>query len=79
MQRKPGPARAIQPHMVEGVIELLASWLSSYQNKVAHFLFNEYNIKVTQPTISKLLKELQITRKKIKVVVAQQNDELQEA
>ena len=58
MRRKPGPARVIQPYMIEGVIELLASRPLSYQDKVAHFLFNEYSIKVTQPTISKLLKEL---------------------
>ncbi len=47
-----------------------------YQDEIAQFLLEVFDIDVNQTTISRALKRIKITRKKLKVVAAQQNAEL---
>jgi transposase len=47
-----------------------------YQDEIAEFLFEAFDVEVSQGTISATLKRIQVTRKRLKVVAAQQNAEL---
>ena len=45
--------------------ELLEQNNTVYQDKIVDFLVEEYSITVSQSTVSRLLKQLQITHKKV--------------
>ena len=47
-----------------------------YQDEIAEFLLEVFDITVHQSTISRTLKRIHITRKKLTVVAAQRNEEL---
>ena len=47
-----------------------------YQDEIATFLREVYDIDVRQQSISKALARIKITRKKLKVEAAQRNEEL---
>jgi transposase len=76
MRRKPGPSRIIQPYMEVAIVELLAGKPDTYQDEIVHFLWDEFEVEASQTAVSRCLKDLRITRRKMKVVAAQQNDEL---
>jgi transposase len=75
-RKKPGPASLITPEMEEALIEHIAVHNDLYLDEMADFLFDEFDVKVSNPLISKLLKRRQITNKKLKVIAQQQNEEL---
>ena len=47
-----------------------------YQDEIAEFLLEVFDITVHQLTISRTLKRINITRKKLTVTVIQRNEEL---
>ena len=59
------PLRLITPHMEEDLLKWLEQRPLSYLDKMAYFLFNKYNIVVSESTISKCLKRIGWTRKKV--------------
>jgi arginine repressor len=62
---------------MEQAIKLLLDaqpWL--YQDEIRDFLLESYDITVDQSIVLKALKRIEVTRKRLKVVAAQRNDEL---
>jgi arginine repressor len=55
---------------------LLDERLWIYQDEIAEFLLEVFDITVYQLTISRTLKRINITRKKLTVTVIQRNEEL---
>lgn len=47
-----------------------------YQDELQAFLLDAYDIDIHQSTVSKVLKKISITRKKLKVEAAQRNQDL---
>ena len=43
-------------------------WL--YQDEIADFLLEAYGVIVTQATVSRALKQIEVTRKRLKIVAA---------
>jgi len=64
--------------MEEAVIEHILRYVDVYQEEIIDFLNNEFSIQPHQTTVSRLLKRLDITYKRIKAVAAEQNQELLE-
>ncbi len=73
-----GPWLAITWRMEQAIKMLLDERPWFYQDEIAEFLLEAFNIEVSQATISRALKRIQWTRKRLKVVAAQQNAELRE-
>jgi transposase len=74
--RSGGPRKVITWPM-ERAIKLLLDerpWFD--QDEIADFLQEIFHIRVTQSTISRVLKRIMLTRKEFKASAAQQNDEL---
>jgi len=72
-----GGARRIITFRIEQAIRhLLAEipWL--YQDEITEFLLEAFGVTVDQSTISRLLKRISITRKKLTITAAQRNEEL---
>jgi arginine repressor len=68
--------RAITWKMEQAIKQLLEQMPWFYQDEIADFLFKVFGVQVSQPTISMVLKRIQVTRKKLKVEAAQRNQEL---
>ena len=47
-----------------------------YQDEIMAFLHSAFDVEVNQSTISRALRRIRVTRKRLKVIAAQQNDEL---
>jgi len=62
--------------MEQAIKQLLDQRPWYYQDEIAAFLLDAFDVEVVQSTISKALRRIKITRKRLKVVAAQQNDEL---
>jgi len=60
-----GRPRKIHQAAREGVAEFLDQNNTVYQDEIMDFLAEEFGITVSQPTISRLLKQLQITHKRL--------------
>ena len=73
---KGGRPSIITPEMEQRVLDHIALYNDLYQEEIIDFLYDEYGIKPSQSTISKLLKRLKITRKQLKGIAAKQNQEL---
>ena len=76
MPRLGGPRRIITWKMEQSIKLLLDKEPWSYQDEIATFLLEVYDIEVDQATISRALKRIEITRKRLKVLAAQRNNEL---
>jgi transposase len=77
VQRPSGGPRRVITWKVQQAIKLLLDqrpWF--YQDEIADFLLDAFDIEVSQSTISRTLQHIRITRKKLKVVATQQNNEL---
>ena len=75
-RKKPSRKRLITPEIELAVAELLASKPSTYQDEIADFLYEEFDVKLSQPRISELIKRINYSHKKMKVIAAQQNEDL---
>jgi transposase len=64
--------------MEEAVMEHVLRYVDVYQEEIIDFLNDEFGIQPHQTTVSRLLKRLDITYKRIKAVAAEQNQELLE-
>lgn len=75
-RRSGGPRRVVTWEIQEAVRLLLDEepWL--YQDEIRDFLLDAYDIDIRRQTVGLLLERIKITRKKLRVVAAQQNDEL---
>ena len=60
-----GRPRKIHQAAREGIVELLEQNNTIYRDEVVDFLAEEYSITVSKSTVSRLLKQLQITRQKL--------------
>ena len=72
-----GRPRKIHLAAREGVAELLEQNNTIYQDEIVDFLVEEYGITVSQLTVSRLLKQLQITHKKVERAYKERDDLLQ--
>ena len=59
-------------------MEHVLRYVDVYQEEIIDFLNDEFGIQPHQTIVSRLLKRLDITHKKIKAVAAEQNQELLE-
>ena len=71
-----GPRRVITWPIEQAIKHLLDQRPWYYQDEIAVFLYNAFDVEVYRSTISRALRRIQITRKRLKVIAAQQNDEL---
>ena len=71
-----GPRRIITWPMEQAIKHLLDQIPWYYQDEIAEFLFDVFDVEVSQSTISQVLKRIKITRKRLKVEAAQRNEEL---
>jgi transposase len=76
---KLGPKVVITPEMEETALILLdmEPWL--FQDELAECLYDIYGVKVSQSMVSRMLKQVSMTRKRLKVEAAQRNPELRAA
>src|SRR5271168_3911540 len=72
--RKPGRPRRITPQ-IEEAIDYFVHYVTPtiYQDELATFIYDCFDVKVSQSTISEALKRINITRKKLQVEAAQRN------
>jgi transposase len=71
-----GPRRVITWPMEQAIKHLLDQRPWYYQDEIAVFLHDAFDVEVHRSTISRALRRIQITRKRLKVIASQQNDEL---
>jgi transposase len=75
-RRSGGPKRVITHKIEQAIKALLDESPWTYQDEIVEFLFEVFDITVDQTTISKTLKRINITRKKLTIVAAQRSEEL---
>ena len=69
-----GRPRKIHQAAREGVADLLEQNNTVYQDEIVDFLAEEYGITISQSTVSRLLKQLQITHKKVERAYKERDD-----
>jgi transposase len=69
----------ITPQIDTAIYHLLNKFPWFYQDEIAEFLLEVYDIEVSQYTISTALARIKLTRKKLKKEAAQRNQELRTA
>jgi transposase len=77
--RTGGQRRVITPEMDRSIYCLLNKFPWFYQDEIAQFLYEVYDIRVCQGSISYALARLKLTKKKLKIEAAQRNEELRTA
>jgi len=75
-RRSGGPRRIITFRIKVAIKHLLDLMPWYYQDEIRDFLHDAFDITVTRQAISKALKRIKYTRKRLKVIAAQRNDEL---
>ncbi len=58
------------------IYKLLKAYLWFYQDEIAEFLLEVYDIEASQYTISKALARIKLIRKKLRAEAVQRNQEL---
>jgi len=71
-----GPHRVVTWEMEVAIKLLLDQRPWYYQDEIASFLLDVFNVNVTRSTIGMVLKRMNSTRKKLKITAAQRNEEL---
>ena len=71
--KKPGRPRRITPEIEEAIDYFVRAVPTIYQDELAAFVYDCFDIKVSQSMISETLKRIKITRKKLQVEAAQRN------
>jgi arginine repressor len=66
----------ITPQIDAAIYHLLNEYPWFYEDEIAEFLLEVYDIEVSQYTISIALARIKLTRKKLKIEAAQRNQEL---
>ena len=66
-----GPRRVITWPIEQAIKHLLDQRLWYYQDEIAAFLLDAFDVEVAQSTISKALRRIKITKKRLKVVATQ--------
>ena len=74
--KKIGPPPKITVEIKEAVEYILAYHPYLYQDEISDFIDECFHVRLHQTTISKLLKRLEITQKRLKVEAAQRNQVL---
>ncbi len=74
--KKIGPPPKITVEIEEAVEYILAYHPYLYQDEISDFIDECFHVRLHQTTISKLLKRLEITQKRLKVEAAQRNQVL---
>jgi transposase len=77
--RTGGQRRVITPEMDTAIHLLLNKFPWFYQDEIAQFLYEVYDIRVCRSSICYALARIKLTRKKLKVEAAQRNEELRVA
>lgn len=72
---KPGPKRKITPEILFDLKHFLAEDPCAYLDEIAWYLYDTWDIAVSEPTISKVLKEEGYTWKKCRKAAAERNPE----
>ena len=62
--------------MEQAIKHLLDQRLWYYQDEIMAFLYSAFDVEVNQSIISRALRRIQVTRKRLKIIAAQQNDKL---
>jgi len=75
-EHKGGPHRVIDWKVEMSIKILLESMPWYYLDEIKEFLSEAYNIDVSIPTVSRALKKINITRKRLRVEAAQRNEKL---
>lgn len=62
---KPGPARLIEPQAFEALLDYLLQKPGTYLDEMAVFLYDESEVEVSESTISRALKRIGWSKKKV--------------
>lgn len=76
LRGREGRKRLITPPMEAFIKQLLQRDPSLYQDEISTYIDLQYGVKVDQPTISRCLKRLKITRKQLRIIAQQRNARL---
>jgi len=76
LPRSGGPAKIVTYEMEQSVKLLLDERPWMYQDELTDFLYDAYGVNVARTTVHNVLQRIKFTRKKLKVIAAQQNQEL---
>lgn len=71
-----GPRRVVTLQMEQAIKLLLDERPWYYQDEIADFLLDAFGVEIRRQTVSYILKRIKVSRKKLRVVAAQQNEEL---
>ena len=71
-----GRPRKVTAEAEQGLLDFLDDNPSVYQDEITEFLLSEFDISITQSTVSRLLKRLNQIHKRIKRTYIIRNDEL---
>ena len=71
-----GRPRKVTAEAEQGLLDFLDDNPSAYQDEIAEFLLSEFDISITQSTVSRLLKRLNQTHKRVKRTHTARDDEL---
>ena len=72
-----GRPRKITADAEQGLLDFLDDNPSAYQDEMIEFLLSEFGISVTQSTVSRLLKNLNQTHKRVERIYSERDDKLQ--
>jgi transposase len=73
-----GRRRRITPSMLDALREHLLEKPSLYQDEMAVFLYDEFNVLISTACISRALKSIRWTRKAARHIACERNDELRD-
>ncbi|RFU29028.1 hypothetical protein B7463_g7320, partial [Scytalidium lignicola] len=71
-----GRPSIVTPEIEEAVIKLVAMSNEIFQDEITDFVYDEFNVQLSQSMISRLLKKLDISYKKLEIIIAQRNQHL---
>ncbi len=75
---RPGPSRAMSPPMIDALCQHLLEKPDQYLDEMVVFLWDEFNVLLTTPTVSRALKSIGWSRKAARRVAQQRNADLRD-
>ncbi len=69
-------SKILSEYYAQKLLDFLSQWLIIYQNDMIWFLYNEFDIVISQNMISRLLKQARYSRKIAQRVVAEHDEKL---
>ena len=69
-----GPTTQVTQKMVDSLVELLAALSAYYLDELQYYILSTYQLRVSETTISRTIKEVTFTQKVTQPIAAQRNE-----